>query len=249
MRDEDFAETVGQRAGIDNDRARTVSRAVVQALTEQVDADMARSLLDQLPRGLRSATTVSDAPKPLPLNEFRDRVSDIAGTDAFDVDRHVHAVVTTLRDAVTGGQVDEIVARLPDVYRDFLPAEAAPVRADAFWGRVREDAELPSRRDAEIATRVTLVTLADRLSKGQAYDLATALPAELRPLLKSGSPASEAFDLEGFLDRLAGQQQVDRETARRQARAVLRTVREHVPADEVGDTFAQLPRPLAELFQ
>lgn len=34
--------------------------------------------------------------------------------------------------------------------------------------------------------RATLAALADRLSDGQAYDLATPLPVEPRPLLKSG---------------------------------------------------------------
>src|SRR4051812_49591825 len=60
-----------------------------------------------------------------------------------------------------------------------------------------------SRDAAERATQATLQTLADRLSKGEARDLAASLPAELAPYLFTDTDA-RAFGVDEFLRRAAG---------------------------------------------
>lgn len=59
-------------------------------------------------------------------------------------------------------------------------------------------------------------------------------PSRLRP---SG--------IEEFLRRIADPQQTDLQTARQQARAVLRVVREYAPDKTIPDNLAQLPPDLA----
>jgi uncharacterized protein (DUF2267 family) len=63
-----------------------------------------------------------------------------------------------------------------------------------FIGRVEGDTGL-ARADAYQAVRATLETLAERISGGQARDIAAQLPTQLRPWLgNAGKP--QAFDLD-----------------------------------------------------
>ena len=53
------------------------------------------------------------------------------------------------------------------------------MKHDEFIGQVQHRARLSSRGEAERATRATLETLAERLSGGEAKDLASQLPSEI----------------------------------------------------------------------
>lgn len=247
MRYDEFVEAVGQRAGIEQQRAAEASRAVVQALAEQVGQQRMHGLADQLPRGLRPRVEASAAAPGQPLREFYTRVGELEGRDPAQPDRHVRAVFATLHDATTGGQLREVVGQLPVEYQELLPSEAAPVSAEGFLAAVQQRGQLASAHEAAVVTRLILGALAERISAGQARDLAAAVPGELRPHIESGREA-RAFSLEDVLERLMHAQQVHREVAMRYVRAVLRTLREHVPEREIADTRAQLPSEFAELF-
>jgi uncharacterized protein (DUF2267 family) len=94
------------------------------------------------------------------------------------------------------------------------------------------------RQAAERATRATLQTLAERLSREEARDLVEQLPPELGPWLVTDG-AAERFDVDEFLGRVAGRAEVDLSAAERQARAVL-------PLLPQGPAVEVLP---AEVFQ
>jgi uncharacterized protein (DUF2267 family) len=94
--------------------------------------------------------------------------------------------------------------------------------------------------------RATLVTLAERLSKGQARDIRNQLPAELKPAMYTESDA-EPIDLETFLARVAERAEADPNLALPYARAVFWTLGEALSEKEVRDLAAELPqqyRPL-----
>jgi hypothetical protein len=59
-----------------------------------------------------------------------------------------------------------------------------------------------SREAAERATRATLQTLADRISKEEALDLVEELSPELAPAMFTDGPA-EGFDVDEFIRRVA----------------------------------------------
>ena len=89
---------------------------------------------------------------------------------------------------------------------------------EQFITLVEQKAKL-SRDEAEAATRATLQTLAERISAGQARDLAEQLPPELAPWLATIGGA-EPFDVDEFLRRVAEREDTDISRAERDARAV-----------------------------
>jgi uncharacterized protein (DUF2267 family) len=103
-----------------------------------------------------------------------------------------------------------------------------------------------SRPDAERAARATLEVLAERLSKGQARDLAAELPPQLSPsLFTDGGP--EPFHVDELLRRVSAREGVDLDTARRHARAVFAGLGRIVRDEEIDDLAAELPSDFAPL--
>ena len=100
---------------------------------------------------------------------------------------------------------------------------------------------------AEPITRATLETLAERISGGQARDLASQLPEELRGYVRKPMEDPEPFGLAEFVERVQSRAAVDLQTATDGARAVLDTLRESVSAKEYGDVIDQLPEEFWQL--
>jgi uncharacterized protein (DUF2267 family) len=117
---------------------------------------------------------------------------------------------------------------------------------ERFIRFVQEAAEL-GRGAAERATRAVLETLAERLSAGEARDLAEQLPPEIAPWLVSDHGA-EPFDAEDFVRRVAKREDVDRKAADRHARAVLLALSRSVSLEEFDDMVAELPKSFAQLL-
>jgi uncharacterized protein (DUF2267 family) len=117
---------------------------------------------------------------------------------------------------------------------------------ETFIRTVEHSAEI-GWDDAERATRATLETLAERISQGEAKDLAEQLPPEVAPYLATTTDA-ERFDLDEFLARIARRAEVDRPTAYRYARAVFDAVSRAVKGDEFDDLVAELPKQYAALL-
>src|SRR3954447_10561424 len=100
---------------------------------------------------------------------------------------------------------------------------------------------------AERAARATLMTLAERLSAGQARDLAAQLPPELAPWLATDS-GPEPFDVDEFVGRVADREGTDLATATRHARAVFTALGRTVREEEIEDMAAELPKDFAPLI-
>jgi uncharacterized protein (DUF2267 family) len=115
-----------------------------------------------------------------------------------------------------------------------------------FIGVVEQAAGL-DRAGAERATEAVLQTLAQRLSAGEARDLAEELPPEIAPLLGTDS-AAEPFDVDEFIRRIAKREDVEDKLAERHARAVLLALSRSVSADEFDDMVAELPKSFAPLL-
>ena len=100
---------------------------------------------------------------------------------------------------------------------------------------------------AERIEHATLRTLADRISGGEAEDLAAQLPGPLQDDLRPPREDAEAFGVDEFVRRVAERGHVDPGVARTGAAAVLITVREAVTPGEFDDVLSQLPQEYREL--
>jgi len=102
------------------------------------------------------------------------------------------------------------------------------------------------RDGARRAAAATMATLAERLGRAGADELAGALPGELREPLAAAPATAEPFDADEFVRRTAAREGRTREQARQDARAVFATLKEDVAAvDRLRD---RLPADYMSLF-
>jgi uncharacterized protein (DUF2267 family) len=111
---------------------------------------------------------------------------------------------------------------------------------DAFVDAVVQAARI-DRDAAERAVRATLITLAERISAGEARDLASQLPPQLAPWLNVDE-RSERFDVDEFLRRVAERSGADEEAALQRARSVLAVLGQAIAPSELDDVGSELPK-------
>jgi uncharacterized protein (DUF2267 family) len=121
------------------------------------------------------------------------------------------------------------------------------VKYDEFMTKVGGRADV-SLDTADALTAATLQTVAERISGGEAADLATYLPPELKPHPLGADEAAESFDVTEFVRRVAERSGTDPEQARAGVRAVFATLAEEVPSGELDDIKAQLPKTFHKLL-
>jgi uncharacterized protein (DUF2267 family) len=120
------------------------------------------------------------------------------------------------------------------------------VNYDKFIETVSGRVKLPYDQ-AESITYATLQTLAERISGGEARDLASQLPKPLHDPLAKRQEVAEPFDVDEFLNRVWQRSGLDAEQVTDGVRAVFATVRQAVTAGEFEDVMTQLPREFADL--
>ncbi len=124
------------------------------------------------------------------------------------------------------------------------------MKHDEFIGQVQHHARLSSRGEAEVVTQATLATLAERLSGGEANDLAAQLPRGIAEYLRT-ELAGEGirFSIEEFFERVSQREGVDVPKAIYHARAVIAVLYEAISPGEMADVRAQLPAEYVRLFE
>jgi uncharacterized protein (DUF2267 family) len=103
--------------------------------------------------------------------------------------------------------------------------------------------------DARVAVRETLTTLAERVPEREARELALRLPDGLMPEPDGPSARREPFDAEEFVARVARRSGVSPATAEQDARAVLTTVVDSLPDEEVDYIRAVLSQDYRPLLR
>jgi len=120
------------------------------------------------------------------------------------------------------------------------------VDAQRFTRLVQEAAAVDEGH-ARNAIAATLRTLGERLDAGEARQVAALLPPEIAGRIGPHGPA-EAFDVDEFIRRVAEREAVDTRTAERDVRAVFTALGAALPAEEIDDLAAQLPKGFAPLL-
>ncbi|RZU75558.1 uncharacterized protein (DUF2267 family) [Micromonospora kangleipakensis] len=116
-----------------------------------------------------------------------------------------------------------------------------------FLEAVGKRAGMPAAEAANVI-RATLTTLAERVSGGEARDLAAQLPEEFRGYLHKEVDFGERLDLVEFLNEVRARTGMDDQRAAEGARAVLATLREAVSAEELKDLESELPKDIRQLL-
>jgi uncharacterized protein (DUF2267 family) len=131
--------------------------------------------------------------------------------------------------------------------RTSSPPQSANEASYEQFMRIVQDAADLDRERAERSAEAVLQTLAERLSSGEARDIAEQLPPELAAWLGTDRH-SEPLDLDEFLRRVAERAGIDVPAAERHARAVLLALGQTVSADEIADISSELPKSFAPLL-
>jgi uncharacterized protein (DUF2267 family) len=117
---------------------------------------------------------------------------------------------------------------------------------DEFISKISERSGL-DRAQAEAVTRATLKTLAQRITRGEADDLAAQLPKELKEPLVTVPEAAEPFDADEFERRVAQQAGLPADEAADGIRAVFSALAESLTGGEFKDMLSQLPEEYGRL--
>ena len=121
MKYDEFIDAAAIRAGVSPDDAEVLTYATLQTLAERLTGGEADDLASQLPVGLQDTLHKDfEHAEDFGLEEFVQRVGVNAGTDTALAWQGVRAVMTTLQDAVSRGEFDDVMAQLPDEYLNVL---------------------------------------------------------------------------------------------------------------------------------
>jgi uncharacterized protein (DUF2267 family) len=121
MKYDEFVDAAADRAGLSSDEAIVRTDAVRITLAERISGGEARDLASQLPQELQDPLLAADEPaEPFGLVEFVRRVGDRAGVDDIDALDGVRAVLGTIGQAITGGEFEDIMAQLPQEFRELV---------------------------------------------------------------------------------------------------------------------------------
>jgi uncharacterized protein (DUF2267 family) len=117
----EFLRRVGERAGLDEQRARRAAEAVLETFGERIADGEAKDLAAQLPDPVAEPLRRpgGDA-RAMPAEEFVRRIAEREQIPPAVAREHARAVLTTLRESVTVDEWDDTIAELPREYEALL---------------------------------------------------------------------------------------------------------------------------------
>ncbi|GAB6878264.1 hypothetical protein JCM17823_05380 [Halorubrum gandharaense] len=230
-----------------DDDAEATVRATLEALGASLRPGEARDLASFLRATFAEDVTDSDLKplaQPLEYDEFLDHVAEETGVDAEETELRVRAVMAAVSRIAGEPELGDVLAELPPEYDRAFQTGGA-LLAESFPEAVADATDLPED-EAEIAARVTLRTLGERLSAGEVEDVVHFLPEPAGEWMVDVSvDESGAFGREEFLARVAERADVDEERAAAYADAVSDVVAGMVPNRELDRMADQLPDDFA----
>jgi uncharacterized protein (DUF2267 family) len=122
---EEFLARVADRSGLDLDGARRATEAVLETLAERIAGGEVEDLAAQLAPELRSAlargnTRTGGKAERMSLTEFLERIADSEGVTLEQARERAHAVLATLREAITEKELRDVLAELPGDYEELV---------------------------------------------------------------------------------------------------------------------------------
>lgn len=121
----DYSELLSRiedQAGLDTEGAEQALAATLTTLAERISEEEAADLASQLPGEVKAQLTGAGGDgEVFAADEFLRRVAEREGGVPSDEARaHAEAVLTTLREAIGGGEFEDILLQLPDDYLELF---------------------------------------------------------------------------------------------------------------------------------
>ncbi|MQA13602.1 MAG: DUF2267 domain-containing protein [Pseudonocardiaceae bacterium] len=124
MQYDEMIDTLVRRLPVGAEQARTVLGGVVRALGETARRGEMRDLRSQLPGELKDIEAEIREPDRS-VDEFSTRVGDLTGIDDVDeARRFAGTALGVISEAVSAGQLSQLLATLPHGYAELLSAPA-----------------------------------------------------------------------------------------------------------------------------
>lgn len=244
MNASDFIDAVQRSGDIDSpEAARHITRATLETLGEHIAEGQEDDLAAHLPRELADALTRNgpEPPESFSFEEFLERVSGRAGIEKSSAIDGVRAVIRVLTDVVDEQEIHDTREQLPSEF-DLVFEPGEQVDYQEFVDRVQGEAEFGSGDAADRAIRAVLRALGERISAGEAADLATYLPEEVASIItEAAENEPSAFDMDEFVARVAQYEGETKEDAREHIIAVMDVLEDTAGPFEFGKVRSQLP--------
>lgn len=119
MKYDQFVATVRDRGQYQSaGEAAQVAKSVLQVLAGRISAGEARDLADQLPQPLADAlrSGTHDRAESYGVEEFCRRIAERTGAGPAAAQWDASAVLTAVADAVSGGELNQVLTQLPSGY-------------------------------------------------------------------------------------------------------------------------------------
>lgn len=183
---DEFVRRVAARMGTDPGTAARLARAVLGVVGRAVDRRELLDLRSELPHDIESDLLPEgrlDEVRVRPADDLLGRVAARAGLDPERARRATEAVLETLAERISGGEVDDLERRLPPELRGALErgregrdGAARKMSLDDFLRRVgeREGATLP---EARAHARAVLQAVREAVGDSEFADLRAELPS------------------------------------------------------------------------
>ncbi len=109
-----YVRRVAERLRTDEETAQRSARATLTTLAQHVPEQYARDLAAQLPRPAADWFEEGAAQQEtFDADTFTVRVAELADLSESDVAEHARAVIGTLSEAVTAGEIEKLIGLLP----------------------------------------------------------------------------------------------------------------------------------------
>jgi uncharacterized protein (DUF2267 family) len=130
MRHDEFLAQVRERGEYnDQKEAEEISLAVLSVLASRITGNEAKDLAAQLPEPLDGPMreAADSAAETFGVNEFLERVAQLTGARPRTAEWDAGAVLSTLSEAISGGELNQIISQLPS---GFAPLFGKPELSD-----------------------------------------------------------------------------------------------------------------------
>lgn len=246
-----FIEISSEKADIESpDEARNTAESVLETLGESIShgqaADLAQPLEDEFANILLQAEPTHAQPPD--VEDFITRVADRLSVDADEAMRRCRAVIAALSETVGAEEVENTHAQFPSAY-EVLFEPAMALGGDSFAEALQNHGDFDSRNDALRAAEATLEILGERLSKGEAEEVAKYFPEEPGNWLVPDAPGDAGdFSFDEFVDRVASRAEISTDQAVQEAEAVTDVVAVMLGEEELEQMESQLPETYEPMF-
>lgn len=127
MQFHEFLGLVQNRAKLASDgEALRTTRAFLEVLGQRLFGGESADLASQLPHELQLFLIQPESGESFDLDEFYQRIAVHEGVDLPTAIRHARAVMSVVLDAVSPGEIEDMLSQLPDNYNDIFGWGSSP---------------------------------------------------------------------------------------------------------------------------